>query len=187
MIPFQRDHDALVAHVDGFEAALLASLVSQVAELLGGDVPRGQATDPFAQWESEFEPGVELDRDDPVVERLFPDAYDDPAAADEHHRLSQESLRRARIADSQRVLGVLDAVEDDGGPLVVPVDAVEAWLRVLNGVRLSLAVRLGIETESDHAELEALSPRDLRSQIVDLYDWLGLVLESLLEALHSAE
>lgn len=184
MIPFSRRGEDLVAHVDGFEAALMISLVGQVAELLGGRAPRAQSSDPFAQWESEFEPGVELDRSDPVIARLFPDAYEDAGAAGEHHRFSQEALRRDRIADSDAVLAVLGDVGEDGGELVVPADAAEAWLRVFNGVRLSLAVRLGIETDTDHADLEALSTRDPRSQIVDLYDWLGLVLESLLDALH---
>lgn len=59
----------------------------------------------------------------------------------------------------------------------------EAWLRVLNGVRLALAVRLGVETASDYDQLSALPARDPRAQLVDLYDWLGFVQESLLEAL----
>ena len=186
MIPFSRSGADLLAEVDGFEAALLASLVGQVAELLGGSPGAAPSPeDPFAQWEREFEPGVELDRSDPVIQRLFPDAYADPGAAGEHHRLSQEPLRQGRVADSERVLAVLSRLGEDGGVLVVPEADAEAWLKVFNGVRLSLAVRLGIESEADHQELEALPPRDPRAQIVDLYDWLGMVLESLLEALHA--
>ncbi|QIK71310.1 hypothetical protein G7070_02195 [Propioniciclava coleopterorum] len=45
MIPFSRRGEDLVAHVDGFEAALMISLVGQVAELLGGRAPgRSRAT-----------------------------------------------------------------------------------------------------------------------------------------------
>lgn len=186
MIPFARHGDLLVSQLDGFEAALLASLVAQVADLLGGHAGKQEpSSDPFVQWEREFGPGVELDRADPVIARLFPDAYDDPAASGEHHRFSQEALRRDRVEDSAFVADALHALGEEGGDLVIDVDAVERWLRVVNGVRLSLAVRLGIETQSDHTELESLSPRDPRGQIVDLYDWLGLVLESLLEALHA--
>lgn len=187
MIPFSRSGTDLVAEVDGFEAALLASLVGQVAELLGGSAagPASEGEDPFTQWEREFDPGVELDRSDPVIERLFPDAYADPGAAGEHHRLSQERLRQSRVEEAGRVLAVLAGLGDDGGVLVVPQQDAETWLKVFNGVRLSLAVRLGIESEADHLDLEALPPRDPRAQIVDLYDWLGMVLESLLEALHA--
>lgn len=190
MIPFSPSGTDLVAELDGFEASLLASLVGQVAELVGGSPAPSPAaaegSDPFAQWEQEFSAGVELDRSDPVIERLFPDAYTDPVAAGEHHRLSQELLRQGRVADSEAVLSALTGLGEDGGTLVVPAEQAEVWLRTLNGVRLSLAVRLGVESEADHRALEALPARDPRSQIVDLYDWLGGVLESLVEALHAS-
>lgn len=182
MIPFARVGADLVARVDGFEAALLSSLVRQVADLLGGHAGTERTEDPFARWEAEFDAGVELDRSDPVIGRLFPDAYEDPAAAGEHHRFTQESLRRGRVEDSDVVADALAPLTSDGGALVVAPDAVEAWLRVLNGVRLALSVRLGVDTQADHDLLSALPAKDPRSQLVDLYDWLGMVLESLLEA-----
>ncbi len=43
-------------------------------------------------------------------------------------------------------------------------------------------MRLGIESESDHTALQALSARDPRTQLVSLYDWLAYMLESLIEA-----
>lgn len=185
MIPFTRSGNELVAEFDDFEVALVSSLITQVSELVGGSGEPEASGDQFAVWAQEMRSGSELDRTDPVVARLFPDAYDDEVAAAEHHRYSQDALRRARIADSDLVLAGLAATRDGEEPLVVPLGEVDAWLKTINGVRLSLAVRLGIETESDHASLERLPARDPRSQIVDLYDWLGLVLESLLEAAHS--
>ena len=83
------------------------------------------------------------------------------------------------------LLPVLAATADGKEPLVVAKADLDAWLKTLNGVRLSLAVRLGIESEDDHADLEKLPARDPRTQLVALYDWLGLVLESLLDAAHS--
>ncbi len=183
MIPFQRDGGELVAELDDFEVALVASLVAQVMELIGG-AGEAPASDPFARWADELN-GPALDRSDPVVARLFPDAYEDDAvAAAEHRRYSEDAHRRQRIADSEVVLADLAATQDGEEPLVVAVADVDAWLKTLNGVRLSLAVRLGIESEEDHADLERLPARDPRTQLVSLYDWLGLVLESLLDALH---
>lgn len=184
MIPFERAEDAVVAELDDFEVALITSLVSQVAELIGGGGEASASDDPFDRWAGEFGPTVQLDRGDPVVERLFPDAYADAAASAEHRRLSQESLRRARIADSDVVLADLVATDEGDEPLVVADDHVEAWVKTLNGVRLSLAMRLGIGSAADHAALERLSVRDPRSQLLELYDWLGAVLESLLDAAH---
>ena len=184
MIPFVREGAALVAELDDFEVALVASLVSQVVELVGGTPQPAAAADPFAQWAREMGGAPGLDRSDPVVARLFPDASSDERAAAEHRRFSEGALQQARIADSQRVLAALAATREGEEPLVVPDAEVEAWLKTLNGVRLSLAVRLGIESESDHDDLERLPARDPRTQLVALYDWLGLMLESLIEAVH---
>ncbi|MFT3875466.1 MAG: DUF2017 domain-containing protein [Propioniciclava sp.] len=181
MKPFVRDGAAFVARLDDFEVALVSSLVSQVAELIGDAGAPEASEDPFARWAREFSPAP-LDRSDPVVARLFPDAYDDELAAAEHRRYSQDALRRARIDDSHLVLSDLDATGDGRFPLVVADDHVSAWMKTINGVRLSLSVRLGIESEDDHEELLALSARDPRTQLVSLYDWLGYVLESLIEA-----
>lgn len=184
MTPFVREGDDLVAELDDFEVALVTSLVTQVSELIGGAGASHPAEDPFARWAREMG-SAPLDRSDPVVARLFPDAYADEAAAAEHRRFSQDALRQARIDDARVVLSDLAATKDGAEPLVVAVADLDVWLKTLNGVRLSLAVRLGIESESDHADLERLPARDPRTQLVALYDWLGLVLESLLEAAHS--
>lgn len=184
MTPFTKDGTDLVAELDDFEVALVASLVTQVVDLIGG-AAEAEASDPFSRWASELQGDTVLDRSDPVVLRLFPDAYDgDPAASAEHRRYSQDAQRRQRIADSEVVLADLAATLDGEEPLVVSIADVDAWLKTLNGVRLSLAVRLGIESESDHRDLERLPARDPRTQLVALYDWLGLVIESLLDALH---
>lgn len=185
MIPFRREGDALVAELDDFEVTLVASLVAQVSELIGGAPGAAPADDPFAQWAREMADSAPLDRSDPVVARLFPDAYADAGAAAEHRRLSQDALRRARVADADVVLADLAATAEGNRPLAVVGDHLEAWLKTLNGVRLSLAVRLEIDCEDDHDALERLPARDPRTQLLALYDWLGLVLESLLEAAHA--
>lgn len=182
MIGFDRTGDGLVAEWEEVEVALVTSLVAQVEELLGGagDAPGAEG---FPAWEREFGGGVRLDADDPVIRRLFPDAYpDDPVASAEHRRFSQDALRRGRVTDGRVVLEDLARTGGGERPLVVSDEHVGPWVRSLTGVRLSLAVRLGIETESDHAELERLGVRDPRTQIVAIYDWLGVVIEAMLDA-----
>lgn len=185
MKEFRRSGDQLVTELEEVEVALLTSLVSQVDELLGGAGERSVASaDPFEVWADEFAAGVPLDRSDPVIGRLFPDAYaDDETAAAEYRRYAAEAQRRARVDDNRIVLTALAATDGGGAPLAIATDEVGAWIKTLNGVRLSLAVRLGIESEADHRRLERLSLRDPRTQVVAIYDWLGMVLESILEAL----
>ncbi|MDN5570782.1 MAG: DUF2017 domain-containing protein [Propionibacteriaceae bacterium] len=184
MIGFARDGDRLVAELEEVEVALVSSLVGQVVELLGGVHERDQSEDPFAAWAGEFDGGVTLDEGDPVIARLFPDAYPDdaPASAELKH-YTRDALRRGRVADGALVIADLEATDGGAAPLVVPADHVEAWIKTINAVRLSLAVRLGIETDADHRQLERLSPRDPRYQVVAIYDWLAVVMESLLDAL----
>ena len=58
----------------------------------------------------------------------------------------------------------------------------QAWLRSLTDIRLSLAVRLGIETDED-AMLISRSDDEATAAMSEIFDWLGYVQESLVAAL----
>jgi hypothetical protein len=58
--------------------------------------------------------------------------------------------------------------------------AVQAWLRCLTDIRLSIAAGLGIDGDDDESSL-AGSDRYL----FDVYRWLAFVQESLLDALEA--
>ena len=150
------------------------------------DGKRGDGTrssDPFQQLLGGFGE-ADLDRDDPLIERLFPDAYpDDPAATADFRRFTEADAVRARLADAHVVLDDLGRTEGGSRPLRVPNDHADAWVKTLNALRLALSVRLGIVDDRSHAAVEALPADDPRSHLADLYDWLGYVLESLLHAL----
>lgn len=183
MIGFTPTDGGVAAQLDDVEISLLGSLVGQVSELLGGE-DGADTADAFALWEGSFLAGPELDRTDPIIARLFPDAYpDDAVATAEFSRYTQDDQRRARVRDGGFVLEDLERAADLDGELRVPSAHIDSWLKTLNGVRLALAVRLGIEVEADHEALERVSVRDPRAQVVAIYDWLAVVLESLIEAL----
>ena len=73
---------------------------------------------------------------------------------------------------------------DDGDRVEVELDPdeVQAWLRALTDVRLSLAVRLGIETDED-TMLVAQSDDEAVAAMSDIFEWLGYVQETLVAAL----
>lgn len=184
MKAFRPDGERFVAKIEEGEVALLTSLVQQLCELLG-DGPDAGPDDSFARWAGELASTDVLDRDDPVVRRLFPDAYpDDRVAAEEFHRFTSDAQRRGRLASAHTVLADLAATGEGRRRLVVAPDHVDAWLKTVNAVRLSLAVRLGIESDGDHDELAGLPARDPRAFVLDIYDWLGFVLESLLDVVN---
>ena len=184
MKAFERRGETLVAELDPYEVALTASLVEQLAELLGAGHDAAPASDPFEAWAGEFTAGVTLDPDDPLISRLFPDAYDDdPVAAAEYRRFTQDALRRGRIEAAEIVLADLAATREGERDLVIALERVDPWVRTVNALRLSLAVRLGITDDQAHQALGRLRVKDPRRTLVSLYDWLGFVLESLLDAL----
>lgn len=177
----------LEAEIEEFEVVLLTSLAEQLQELLGGEEePVDAALDAFSWLAASAGRAVELDREDPLIERLFPTAYlDDPRAAEDFRRFTEDEARRARLAEARVVIDDLAATRDGVRPLRVRPDGVDAWLKTVNALRLSLSVRLRITDEESLTALEHLGPRDPRTPLIDLYDWLGFVLESLLDALHA--
>ncbi len=192
MKPFKRRRrGGLCATFEPGEAHVIASLTSQVVELLR-DRNGESASDPDPlAGELGLAGGPSLPPEDPVLQRLLPDAYrDDADDAAEFRRFTERSLTSSKVANAEMVLasladaGLADAENDDEEPLEVELDAdaVQAWLRTLTDVRLSLAVRLGIEDDTD-ATLLARSDDEAVVAMTELYDWLGYVQETLITAL----
>jgi hypothetical protein len=189
--PFKRRRrGGLLATFEPGEAHVIASLTSQVVELLR-DRNGESASDPDPlAGELGLSGGPSLPPDDPVLQRLLPDAYrDDSGEAAEFRRFTERSLTSAKVANAETVLATLKTSFDDEDaeeqePLEVELDAeaVQAWLRTLTDVRLSLAVRLGIESDED-AMLLHQSDDEAMLAMTELYDWLGYVQETLVTAL----
>jgi hypothetical protein len=182
----------IIATFTGFEADLLRSLASQLVELLRNEaaVPR-QDTDPFEAM-MDFS-GPTTAPEDPVLARLFPTAYhDDDEAAAEFRRYTESALRDGKAAGAA---SIIDTLEEAGLPgelteegLVIDVEidqgTAETWLRTFTDLRLALATRLGVE-EGDEDYWFSLPDDDPRSQAYDIYHWLGLLQETLVEAVAS--
>jgi hypothetical protein len=182
----------VIATFTGFEADLLRSLASQLVELLRNEaaVPRHDA-DPFESL-MDFS-GPTTEPDDPVLARLFPTAYhDDDEAAAEFRRYTEAGLRDGKAAGAA---SVIDTLEEAGLPtelteegLVIDVEidqaTAETWARTFTDLRLALATRLDVE-EGDEDYWLSLPDDDPRSQAYDIYHWLGLLQETLVDALSS--
>lgn len=186
MRAFHRGSGAIMAEMEPVEVEMLASLVEQLQEILGGEQSEVDASgmDAFDWLAATQTTSVELDHSDPLIERLFPVAYDaDTAAADDFRRFTEDDSRRTRIAEARVVRDDLDATDEGAQPLWIAPGHVDAWLRTLNSVRLALSVRLGIVDEQSLDDIASLPGTDARLYLYAWYEWLGEVLESLLEAL----
>lgn len=158
----------LVARFRPTEAQVLRQCVAELAALLNEN----------------------MDRDDPAVERLFPDVYpEDPDEAAEFRRLTEADLLAAKLDQAKTVLSdLLDAGGDDeGGEIRLDESHADVWLRALTDVRLALGTRLGIEDDTDiEAEIDAAvgrNPTSPRASQLSVYAYLSYLQESLVSAL----
>ena len=182
---FKRTGSLIRVRLTDYEAGLLGSLVEQFVELIEADEAEPASSDPFELWQAELATSEPLDRTDPVISRLFPDAYpDDPAASAEFRRLTQTRQRNDRRDQAEVVLRALE--ESDGGsrPVQVQLSDLDAWLKTLTALRLSLASRLGIRTADDVDDAESLGDDDPRGYVFRVYEWLAYVTESLISLQH---
>ena len=182
----------IIATFTGFEADLLRSLASQMVELLRNEraEPAVPTADPFEKLMAEFS-GATTIPEDPVLARLFPTAYpDDEESAADFRRFTEGGLRDGKAAASGLII---DTLEEAGLPpeltedgLVIDVELsreeAETWMRAFTDIRLALATRLGVEA-GDEAYWHTLPDDDPRAQAHDIYEWVGYLQETVVEAL----
>jgi hypothetical protein len=185
----RRRRGGVVATFSGFEADLLRSLASQLVELLRNERATPHEQDPLEQL-LDFS-GPTTEPDDPVLARLFPTAYQhDEEAAAEFRRYTEGTLRDNKA--SAAIL-VIETLEEAGLPdqlgeedITVDVeldhDAALTWVKSLTDVRLALGTRLGVEQDDEELWL-ALPDDDPRAHVYDIYQWVGYLQETLVEAL----
>lgn len=195
---FRAASGGVTARFAAGQASIIRSLVSQVAELVGGEAAGGDQPgqdDPAAQGDRQAQDEQKARNDleaqfgltdntqlpaDPILARLLPDAYsDDPDSAAEFRRYTEVTLRSGKVAAAQTVLATLPA---RGGKVRLTEADAQAWLRALNDVRLALGVVLGVTDDFDD-QAGDLSAEDPRAAYVGVYQWLAYLQESLVEAL----
>jgi hypothetical protein len=163
--------DAAAVSVDlsFLERMFLAGLLEELVEVLQGDT-------------------------DPALQRLLPNAYrDDAEAAAEFRRFTATGLTERKIANAQAVRAALkvdmvaddDEAPDDGiapavGGVLLRGQSAQQWLSTITDLRLTIANRLGIESDDDEGRTdEAAMP------LQESYYWLGELQEMIVQALDS--
>jgi hypothetical protein len=171
MTPFSTNSDGTVTA--GFvdtEVALLAMLSDQLIGVLD-ELGAPSEDDPL--------PGLVVGgssavSDDPVLARLLPNAYPDESMSQEFRELTERGLAGRKIANARTVMATA------GPETRLDPAASLAWLRCLTDIRLAIAARLGIE--DDDSVVEESEETDA---MLEVYDWLGGVQDSLVRALDS--
>lgn len=181
MTPFERVHEGIAVHLDTVEAALLTDLAHQLVGMLqerAKESVSGATADDllFARFGIG---GPDEAPQDPALARLLPDAYrGDRDAASQHRHLTERGLLERKVQNAESVAASLESVSVESAefpesPERILDDAgVQSWLRCLTDLRLTIAVRLGIESDDDVTGGGAVH---------DVYDWLGYLQGSLVE------
>jgi len=160
------------------------------------DRPDLTSGDPLAEL---FAEGPSEPPADPVLRRLFPDAYRDPegtadpreaeeqkAYSAEFRRYTENDLRAGKRENALAVIRSLDALSsaaDGGAVLELSPDQSRQWLGALNDLRLAIGSRLEITDEDDTDLLYRLPDEDPRKPMVMAYLWLGGLQETLVSTL----
>jgi len=174
---FRATSGGVTARFAAPQARIVRDLVGQIAALVGGDSAGGEQDE--LAVELGLSDSTELP-EDPVLARLLPDGYaEDPEAAGEFRRYTEQGLRDGKVAAARTVLETLPA---RGGRIRLTEADARAWLRALNDVRLALGVRLGVTDDFDEQSSE-IDSADPRSAYVWVYHWLAYLQESLVDAL----
>lgn len=155
MPEFRTAPDGATLSLDELESALLRRLTGEMRALLTGRHAAG----------------------DPVWERLFPAAYEDPEDQAAYVELIGDDLTKEK-------LDALDSVSTalEEGPVEVTLrgEDLERWLACLTDLRLAIGMRVDVDEERMGAEVD---PADPDAQALTVLHWLGWVQEGLLRSL----
>lgn len=188
---FKKTRNGIRLRLDEEEAALARALMEQLLALIAGDsgesatsADGADGADGARGLEDELAAALGISEraetpDDPVLARLFPDAYrDDPEAAGEFRRYTEVGLRDAKRAAATAVLATLRPGQD----VLLDDEQTQSWLKALNDVRLALGTRLDITEDWDEqvAELELHDPR---YPLFAAYGWLSELQDDLIRVL----
>jgi hypothetical protein len=132
----------------------------------------------FGELQDVLEPGA-LGPSDPVRQRLYPAAYEDPDADVAYREITEAALRADRNARTDRCLAeVLQGRSLRRTEVALDADGVERWIRVLNDLRLTFGTRLDISEDDDYE----LDERDPQVHVRARYLWLTALQDALVTA-----
>jgi Domain of unknown function (DUF2017) len=112
--------------------------------------------------------------DDPRLRRLFPTTYTtDPEAEAEYQRLMRDDLVKSRLSSLDVVESTLQATSLSEGDLV-------RWMQAINDARLVLGTILDVSEDDQREDIDEDDPE---APAIYLFEYLGFLLEHIVEAL----
>lgn len=176
MASFTKIDSGLLLELNEDEVPVLRRAAMDVFEIITDRVSSAGSDDPLAQMV-----GISTHDqlpDDPILARLFPNAYDDEQLSSEFRRYTETSLHEKK---EQTITNLLSALPVEGA-VSIELDrgGIDQWMRAINDLRLALGVVLDIDHNSDErfAEIDEADPIFFTLQV---FYWLGWLQENLIE------
>lgn len=162
----RRADQLLMCRLEGEEKAIIAQVAQEVSDLLRQDLGLAEESpavrraadsdDPLERLEAEFAAREARSPRDSAVQRLLPDASEDPQIAAEFRRLGQSALVSEKLECLGSVMSAIDTSGSGAGEVVLDEESAIAWARALTDMRLVLADRLGVQRDGDFETLQML-------------------------------
>ncbi|MFT4087862.1 MAG: DUF2017 domain-containing protein [Gordonia sp. (in: high G+C Gram-positive bacteria)] len=183
------DAARICSNLESYECQLIASMINSTTEILSEraeSAPRDELSEMTG-----IVTGHTTAPGDVTLGRLLPDFHrpeqDEKllvgtVSADLNGGL--RSVHEPHIIDAKLTAArtVLETLPDGGGDVALTCEEADRWLTALNDVRLALGAMLGITDDPP-----VLAADDARAPHLDVYDWLTVVQELLVEALMGSE
>jgi hypothetical protein len=112
--------------------------------------------------------------DDPVVERLLPDAFEDRIEQAKYQDLIGDDLVTFKI---EALDAVSESLSETGSDVEIEGEALHRWLSVLTDMRLAIGTRLQVDEEMMGAEID---PEDPNGPSLAVLHWLGWIQEGII-------
>lgn len=176
MSSFTKTDRGLLLHLDEAEVPILRRAAAEVLEIITDGDTATSDEDPLARM-VEISANDKLP-EDPILARLFPNAYDDEQLAGEFRRYTETSLHEKK---QQAIANLLTSLPLSGAANIeLDRDGIDQWMRAINDLRLALGVVLEIDEDSDgrFAEIGETDPVFFTLQT---FYWLGWLQENLIE------
>jgi len=180
MSSFTKTDRGLLIELNEAELSILRGAATEVLQIIIGRDSTELHDDPLSNM-LEISTHDRLP-EDPVLARLFPDAYQDERLSSEFRRYTENALQSKKSGAIDHLLSSLPI--SGIARVEIATEKIDLWIRAINDLRLVFGVVLSIDENSDKrfAQMGEDDPDFFRVQI---FYWLGGLLENLVD--HSAD
>lgn len=176
MSAFTKTDKGLILFLDEAEVVVLRNVATEILSVIASHESASHHDDPLARLV-----GISTNDnlpENPVLARLFPDAYKDKQRAGEFRRYTETSLYATK---REAIVGLVASLPSSGDA-TIELDSVgiDQWMRALNDLRLALGVILEVDENSDE-RFSKMNENDPEFFTLHVFYWLGWLLENVID------